>query len=567
MNAVGSPVSECFFRENAPFTVSQRHFLNGLFLGRMTASPAESAPEQAQSPLSILFASQTGTAEALAKKARKLAANHGFAGNVAPIDSVTLDDLAATKHLLLIAATSGEGEPPDNAQSAYRMLMDAPVGSLPATLNYSVCGLGDTSYAHFNKVANELDKRLTELGATRATPVMLCDADYDADYESWRDGVFASPVFESAAGAQLSDNSEENVDDIYTRKRPFLATLLDCRCLSSEQSAKKVNHIELSLASGCEQLNFEVGDALGLWPLNDMADVNTLLRLTRACARTIIQTKNGPMPLLQALHRVFDLVTVTKTTAELWNVDLSEDDQLIDVLTKQQPTLTPQQFIDGLRPLQPRLYSISSSPSKHPGEVHLTVGEVHYNVQGHERKGVASTYLGNRLVPGSNVGVYVQKSSHFSLPESDETPLIMIGPGTGIAPFRAFLEEREQRKASGKNWLFFGDQHENADYLYKEQICEWQETGLLNRLSLAWSRDNRQKVYVQHLIEQEGEAFFSWLEQGAAIYVCGDASRMAVDVEQAIVGVISKQGDMKAEAAVGYLEGLRKTHRYQRDVY
>jgi len=317
----------------------------------------------------------------------------------------------------------------------------------------------------------------------------------------------------------------------YSKKRPFLATLLACECLTDERSAKRVNHIELSLASGCEQLTFEVGDALGLWPLNAMEQVNTILELTQLSGRDIVQTKNGAMPLRQALQRVFDLGAIGKTASELWGVAPEPDDQLLDVLDGNTLQLTPQTLVDGLRLLQPRLYSISPSPDKHPGEVHLTVAEVHYSLRDKERHGLASTFLGERLEPGSTVGVYVQKASHFGLPANDDTPLIMIGPGTGIAPFRSFLEEREVRQAGGKNWLFFGNQHEAGDYLYQQQLCDWHDSGLLTRLSLAWSRDTAKKVYVQHLIEQEGATFYRWLEQGAAIYICGDASRMAGDVE------------------------------------
>lgn len=556
------------FPTDAPFDVVQRSFLNGLLRGRLGRTTQAPTNSQQQTPLGIFYASQTGTAAALAKQLKKLAAHHGFSAAVAELDSITPAQLADSAHLLIVAATSGEGEAPDNAQSFFRLLMADDAPALPASLHYSVCGLGDASYAHFNKVAQDLDSRLAELGATRSIPPVLCDADYDEDYERWCESAFASDAFASAAGASIEPATDavEEPTDVYTKKRPFLATLLDCHCLSDAASQKKVNHIELSLASGCDQLSFDVGDALGLWPLNDMADVEAVLQLARVSGRAVVQTKNGAMPLQQALQRVFDLTTMAKSAGELWQVPLAADDQLLDGLAKLTEPLPPQRLVDALRPLQPRLYSISSSPLKHPGEVHLTVAEVHYEHQGRSRKGVASTFLGSRLEPGSTLGVYVQKATHFALPD-DDTPLIMIGPGTGIAPFRSFLEEREVRAAKGWNWLFFGDQHETADYLYKQQISEWRANGLLNRLSLAWSRDSAQKVYVQHLIVKEGKEFFSWLQQGAAIYVCGDASRMAADVEAAIIQVIGEQGAMTPDAAHAYLDALRRTHRYQRDVY
>lgn len=569
MNAADQVSAVEFFPTGSPFSEAQLGFLNGLFLGRLSAAAQTTAPIQEQTALTILYASQTGTASALAKAMKKVAAGHGFSGKVAELDSVAPTDLAATHHLVIIAATTGEGEPPDNGRRFYRQLFENDVAPLPATLNYSICGLGDSSYAQFNKVARDIDDRLNDLGATRVTPLAPCDADYDVQYEAWREGVFASDPFVAAAGptGEVVADTNGEPEPFYSKKRPFLATLLNCERLSDAQSAKTVNHIELSLASGCEQLRFEVGDALGIWPYNDLTDVQQVLELTNSPGRAIVQTKQGPMPLQLALQRVFDLTTPANIASELWEVAPAENDQLPEVLAKAQKSFTPQNLVDGLRSLQPRLYSISSSPIKHPGEVHLTVSEVHYELNGTARKGVASTFLGCRLEPGSTLGVYVQKSTHFGLPEDDETPLIMIGPGTGIAPFRSFLEEREVRQAKGWNWLFFGDQHEQADYLYKEQIRDWRGNGLLSRLSLAWSRDSPRKVYVQDLIVQDGAEFFSWLQRGAAIFVCGDASRMAVDVEAAILKVISEHGAMGKVDAEAYLDDMRRSRRYQRDVY
>ena len=281
-----------------------------------------------------------------------------------------------------------------------------------------------------------------------------------------------------------------------------------------------------------------------------------------------MQLASGPCKLRSALLTELDIVTVTPTTLEKWSIDRPFDNaHVIDLLKAGVKGIAPQKLVDGLRPLQPRLYSISSSPKKHPGEVHLTVGEVHYDLDGTNREGVASTFLGERLSLGGSVGVYVQRSSHFHLPDDDTKPVIMIGPGTGIAPFHAFLEEREMRKASGKNWLFFGDQHEKTDFLYGDEIKAWSESGLLTKASLAWSRDGAEKTYVQHLIEKEGEAFFAWLEEGAAIYVCGDASRMASDVDKAIRTVIQTYAKTDEVGADTYMDQLAKDHRYQRDVY
>ena len=561
-----------FFPVDSPFSDSQRSFLNGLFLGSLNRGEEV----QASTPLTVLYASQTGTAEALSKKVRKLAAQHGFSGSIAELDSLAPADLATTRHLLVIAATCGEGEPPDNAKSFYTDLLDDGASPLPESLNYSVLGLGDASYAHFNEVATQLDKRFAELGANRVAPLTKCDVDYDDAFSNWVESVFAAAAFKDAAGTATApvETSEEE-DSPYTKNRPFLGTLTRCTRLSDKASAKAVNHIEISLASGCEPLSFEVGDALGVWPQNDPSEVDYVLQLARFSGFEIVEQNKGAssagasvsQTVRQALQHSLDLAVVTQASAEHWGVDWKEGDQLVDILQRADTGYSPQHLVDGLRSLQPRLYSIASSPKSHPSEVHLTVGEVHYDLHDSPRKGVASTYLGNRLSTGGGLGVYVQKSSHFGLPADDQAPLIMIGPGTGIAPFRAFLEEREARKATGDNWLFFGDQHEATDFLYRDQLEEWQASGLLNQLSLAWSRDTSEKIYVQHLIRQHGKEFFTWLERGAAIYVCGDASRMAADVEAAIVDVIRDQGSLTDADAVTYLDELRKSARYQRDVY
>jgi len=339
-------------------------------------------------------------------------------------------------------------------------------------------------------------------------------------------------------------------------------------CLNGEGSAKCVNHIELSPAGGGGGEDYEVGDALGVWPVNDPAEVTALLSTTGLTGREPVTLKSGPAQLRAALMSRLDLCTVTPKTLETWGLKSAPDDaQIIDLLTGLVSELSAQALVDGMRPLQPRLYSISSSPKAHPGEVHLTVGEVHYELAGTARKGVASTFLGGRVAEGGAVGVYIQNSAYFPITDNDDLPLIMIGPGTGIAPFRAFLEEREARSAMGKNWLFFGGQHEASDFLYEGQIKRWQNTGLLTKTSLAWSRDGAEKAYVQNLIAQEGAEFVRWLEDGAAIYICGDASRMAGDVKRTMLEVIAKHGGYSTDEAEVYLDRLASEHRYQRDVY
>ncbi|MEM1377020.1 MAG: flavodoxin domain-containing protein, partial [Pseudomonadota bacterium] len=530
--------------EDAPFDPAQRQWLNGLLTGlsAIAASAAAGAAEEspALAPMRVLYGSQSGNCETLSKDLRKSAGGYGFEADVSVLDDITPVDLASMNHVAIVVSTFGEGEPPDNASKFYAALMADDCPPLPASLNFSVCGLGDTSYADFNKCAEDIDSRLAALGATRVADLVKCDVDFDDDYAAWKEATFASEQFASAsagAGTSAAPIIDSEPAPMFDKNRPFMATLLTSERLSGHDSAKCVNHIEISLAGGGEDLDYAAGDALGLWPVNCPDEVNEILEAAGLSGKETVTLKTGPAALRAALTTRLDLTTVTPKTLEAFGVEKAPDGAQVLDLLQTLDTVEPQQLADALRPLQPRLYSISSSPKAHPGEVHLTVGEVRYDLNGRACKGVASTYLGDRLPVTGMVGVYVQKSAHFHPPSDDTKPLIMIGPGTGIAPFRAFLEEREARGATGKNWLFFGDQHEACDYLYRESIEDWRERGVLNELSLAWSRDGDKKVYVQTLLEERGEEVFAWLEEGAAIYICGDASRMAVDVEKALLRV------------------------------
>ena len=561
---------QSFIPEEAPFDVEQRQWLNGLFTGLYAltrAASGKSSEPEAGTALTILFGSQSGTAESLSKDLKKFAKTQGFEAEVAELDSLDPADLASINHLLIIAATFGEGEPTDNAKNFYEKLMSGDAASLPASLNFSVCGLGDSSYPNFNNVATDLDRRLGELGASRAYDLVKCDVAYDDEYASWKAEIFKSAPFASAAGAAQAPEFEE-IGPKFDKNHPFLATLLASDCLNGEGSAKTVNHIEISLAGGGENMGYSVGDSLGVWPINDATLVSEILKASGFSGKETVELKTGPCKLRSALLTKLDIVTAIPLTLETWQTELPfADAHIFDLIKKGITDFTPQKLVDGLRPLQPRLYSIASSPKKHPGEVHLTVGEVHYEMDDCAREGVASLFLGKRLPEGGSLGVYVQRSGHFHLPQDDTTPVIMIGPGTGIAPFHAFLEEREMRRATGKNWLFFGDQHQMTDYLYKDELEVWKETGLLTNLSLAWSRDGVDKVYVQHLIEKDGAQFYEWLQEGAAIYICGDASRMAADVDKAIRKVVATHGGLDEAGVDAYMTSLSHDHRYQRDVY
>lgn len=557
--------------DSAPFDSEQREWLNGLLTGINTIAAAARASHEADAPgtpLSIFYGSQSGNCEVLSKDLKKYAATQGFDATIAELDAITAEEMASLNHVLIVCATFGEGEPTDNAKNFYTSIMAEDAPALPPSLNFSVCGLGDSSYADFNKCAIDINTRMVELGATPCRDIITCDVAFEDDFATWKGEVFATEVFKSAAGAASAPAPSDDDEPVFSKNKPFLANLISSTNLSGQGSLKRVNHIEISLAGSGDDMHYEVGDVLGVWPVNPPELVDEILKAGQFSGKERVVLKSGPGTLKMLLLSKLDINVVNANSLETWGIEKTTDDfQVIDVLEQLKPELDAQTFVDGLRPLQPRLYSIASSPKAHPGEVHLTVGEVHYDLFDKQRVGVASTWLGARIAEGANLGVYLQHSPHFHIPDDDTAPLIMIGPGTGIAPFRAFLEEREMRAATGKNWLFFGDQHEAEDYLYQEQIEAWKDSGLINNLSLAWSRDSSAKVYVQHLIKQSGDEFFQWLEAGGNIYICGDASRMAADVDKAIREVIAEHGGFDAEGVQAYMDKLTTEHRYQRDVY
>ncbi|MBD5770311.1 diflavin oxidoreductase [Marinomonas colpomeniae] len=557
---------------DAPFDPVQREWLNGLLTGISTiAAAAQAGPKEKEpgTPLSIFYGSQSGSSEVLSKDLKKFAATQGFDAKIEELDSVDLASMAVLNHVLIICSTFGEGEPPDNAKKFYENLLSNEAPALPATLNFAVCGLGDSSYTYFNKAAEDIYSRMAELGASPCKALLCCDLAFEDDYAEWKGDVFQTEAFVSAAGAAVAGaETNEQYVPAFDKNHPFIANLIQVKGMSGDKSAKCVNHVEISLAGGGVDLDYQAGDVLGVWPLNCPEDVNAILNASPFTGSEIVELKSGPASLRVLLQSKMDIHTVNGKTLEAWGIDATPDDyQVLDVMSDIKPDIDAQTFLNGLRPLQPRLYSIASSPKAHPGEVHLTVGEVRYDLFNKPRKGVASTWLGERLPAGSNVGVYIQSSLHFHIPDNDDAPLIMIGPGTGVAPFRAFLEERETRQAAGPNWLFFGDQHEAEDFLYRDQISKWQEMGVLTKASLAWSRDTAAKVYVQTLIREQNQEFYAWLEQGGYIYICGDASRMAADVDTAIRDVIKEQGNLDDEGVQAYMDKLVAEHRYQRDVY
>ena len=552
--------------------------------GALGASVADAGPK---TPLVVLYGSQTGTAEGLAKKTKTEAEKRGFATKVMSMEKFADVDLTKEENVLLIASTYGEGEPPDMAKGFWDWLK-ADTAPRLEHLCYSVLALGDTNYADFCQFGKNCDERFAALGAKRVADRKDCDVEYDEPVAEWTASVFAA-LGNGANGSNGSKASaaadSATAEEGWSKKNPFPAKLTTNRKLSAEGSAKDVRHFEISLAGS--GMTYEVGDALGVIPSNCPQLVSEILKVLGCDGEEAVKTADGEHPLRLALTQHFD---ITRPSAEFLAaavqhspgselaslIDPARKDDLrkwlygreiIDVLGGLTTPFTSVEFIALLKKLAPRLYSISSSLKAHADEVHLTVAAVRYDSHGRSRKGIASTFLADRAGDGGKVPVFVQPSHGFKPPTNGDTPMIMVGPGTGIAPFRAFLEERLATGAKGRNWLFFGDQKLATDFLYQEQLEGWVKDGLLTRLDLAFSRDQAEKIYVQSRMIEAAAELWSWLEAGAHFYVCGDALRMAKDVDAALHTVIEKAGGKSADEAKAYVDKLKTEKRYQRDVY
>ncbi|WP_395741184.1 sulfite reductase flavoprotein subunit alpha [Prosthecobacter sp.] len=534
--------------ENAPFSAEQRAWLNGFLAGVLNrgAAPAGAAPTESKQPLLIAFGSQSGNAESLAKRLAREASGRGFAARAAGLDSLQPADLLKDKNVLLITSTWGEGDMPDNAVSFWDSINQN--GSSPKLdgVQFSVLALGDKNYGDtFCLAGKKLDARLEELGAKRIADRVDCDVEFDALAKKWSATAFTALSGAAAAPAAAAEEVEE-VETGYSKKNPFPAKLIYNTPLNSRGSSKDTRHIGFSLAGS--GLTYEVGDALGVHVQNCPEVVDAVIAAHVFDPQALVALPDGgTAPLREALIKHYEVRSFFGKAAEAG--------------------ITLTSFIENLRKLQPRLYSIASSIKSHADEVHLCIAAVRYSTDGVAHKGVASTFLADRLPLEETTGIYFHAANHFRLPTDLTKPVIMVGPGTGIAPFRAFLEEREATQAPGKNWLFFGDQKRATDFLYHDQIIEWVQKGHLTRLDTAFSRDQQEKIYVQTRMLQAATELWQWLEEGAHFYVCGDAKRMAKDVDDALHSIIQTAGGKSAEEAAAYVNQMKKEKRYARDVY
>lgn len=606
---------------NSPFNEEQREYLNRLiptlteaqkiwlcgFLSYPFIAGYEqsvqvdqtAAPKMEQSiqtrEVTVLFGSETGNGQSLASTiVEKLQAKQ------LPVQSFSMDDfkpqnLKKVQDLLIITSTHGEGEPPENARSFYEFLHSKRAPKLE-NVRFSVLALGDESYEFFCQTGKDFDKRLEELGGERLYPRVDCDVDFEDPAEQWINGVVAVLHETSNANASAISVSEkqaavtllEEKQSVYSKKNPYPAEVLENINLNGRGSNKETRHLVLSLEDS--GLTFAPGDSLAILPENDPELVDSLINELGWNPEESVQiNEEGDIySLRKALLSKFEITRLTKSfiqaAAELFHHEelkklaapgneekvkaYLDGRDLLDFVRDFPPVqLKPVDFIQILRKLPARQYSIASSLKANPDEVHLTISTVRFQAHGRNRKGVCSSQIAERIQPGDMLPIYVDQNPNFKLPSNPDTPIIMIGPGTGVAPFRAFLQEREAEGVTGKSWLFFGDQHFSSDFLYQVEWQKWLKNGVLTKMDVAFSRDQAEKVYVQHRMLEKRKEFYQWLEEGAVVYVCGDEKHMARDVHQTILTILEKEGGLTSEQAAVYLDQMRKQKRYQRDVY
>ncbi|MFS2221327.1 sulfite reductase subunit alpha [Pantoea sp. B65] len=581
-----------YIPEDAPFNGEQKYWLAGFLAGlhsrllvledkqQIAAGSAAAATTQ----LHILFGSQTGNAEALAQSAAKAARAKGLVPVVQGLGEVDIEVFATMRHVLIVTSTYGEGEMPDNAQLFWQALSASTAPRLEQ-MHFAVLAIGDTGYDGFCQAGKFFDMRLEQLGASRVTDRIDCDIDFEEPSNQWI--ASSMPMFAASAGssgAALDNLPEAPVIPGSNKQNPYAAALITNKRLSAEDSAKDIRHFEFDLTDS--GLKYEAGDALGVIPVNDPTLVKLLLTQLKSDYETPVPGFDRSLgdlltyqfEISEPSRKLIEWVGQNTTNQELRHI-LQHDDKdtmgiwlwgkdTLDLLQLELTrSLSVTEFVALLRPLQHRAYSISSSQKAHPNQVHLTIASVRYHSAGRARNGVCSTYLAERVGRGEKPAIFISPNKAFRVPANSDAPLIMVGPGTGIAPFRAFLQERQACDAKGKNWLFFGDQHQQHDYIYQDELTAWQQTGLLTRLDLAFSRDQEEKIYVQTRMLEQGAELYAWLQEGAYFYVCGDASRMAKDVDRALYQVITRFGGLSEEGAAEYVDQLKKEKRYLRDVY
>jgi sulfite reductase (NADPH) flavoprotein alpha-component len=566
-------------------SAAQLQWVSGYVAGLAAAGQAPPADQagQAGSTLTVLYGSQTGNGKRVAESLARRARDKGFATRLESLANFKPAALRREALVAFVISTHGEGEPPDDAELFHEFILSSRAPAL-TELRYAVLALGDSSYANFCQSGRELDARLHELGARRVETLVECDLDYETSATAWSDAVLGRLPGLMQAGAAVPHLRAVDTVASHDKLHPYVAEVLCNQKITGAGSSKDVRHLELSLeGSG---LHYEPGDALAVIATNPPQLVDEILHVTGLDPQAPVQVRGRDATLAAALERDLEITAPSlgfltswaefSDSAELRSLlepdrrlalsRLLDGHQIVDVMHSFPASINADMLVTSLRRLSPRSYSIASSPRANPGEVHLTVAAVRYQAFGREHRGAASTFLVDRVKVGDRIPVFVEANTRFRLP-ADDRPVIMIGPGTGVAPFRAFVEERVERGAAGRNWLIFGDRNFSSDFLYQ---LEWQrhlKQGHLARLDVAFSRDQEDKLYVQHRIRERAAELWSWLQDGAYLYVCGDARRMAGDVNDALIDVIAKAAAVERAEAESRLKEMRRAGRYQRDVY
>ena len=569
-----------------PFSFDQESWMEGFITGLKHQSNSINnnirEKNDSETLINILFGTQTGNSESVAEDLSNFALSNGFKTQINALDDIEMNNLSKMKNVAIITSTYGEGEMPDNAQLFWNALSSNTAPQLN-NMNYSVLALGDTGYEEFCHAGKLLDTRLEQLGAKRIIKRIDCDVDFEDLAEKWINSVV--PKFNPDKKLDVVNKDKtESIVKSWSRKNPYEAIISYNTLLSGPNSNKEIIHYEIDL--GNSGLKYEVGDSLSIIPRNKQLLVDQIIERLHTSKDFI--PSGHEIDIENLLKFKFEILTPTKRLIE-YVEKIAEDSKLSLILEKKDSkalddfkwgmdvldfmNLNPkvdfivEKFLDLLKPLQHRTYSISSSINKYDNKVHLTISSVRWKNKKRDYNGVCSTYLADDCNENEKIKIFFTPNKSFRLPEDKDKDIIMIGPGTGIAPFRAFLQEREVTNSSGKNWLFFGDQTRDNDFIYEDELKDMLNKNILTKLDLAFSRDQKEKLYVQHKIYENKKEFFSWIENGSIIYICGDATKMAKDVEDIILKIISEEKNCSFNDSIDYLNKLKKEKRYLRDVY
>lgn len=577
----------------------QKLWLSGYLYGLYSASqqtdkafaiPGEAPAQALEKPtVAVLYGSHTGNGKKIAKQLTEKAKTRGFEVQLADMNDYQSRKLKDEKVLLVIVSTHGEGDPPMAAETLYEFIHSARAPKLNET-KFAVLALGDRSYVQFCQTGKDFDTQLEKLGAKRITDRVDCDVDFEEDANNWIETVLSKieseaivPKNGNGIAAFVKTQQGVSLASIYNRKNPFEAAILEKIQLNGRGSTKETWHVEVSLeGSG---LTYEPGDSLGIIPENATEVVGLVLKKANisdsesvdwnGAQKSIaeILTYDLELNLLSrdVLEKVFAKTQNAKLAALLGNSNLLKEyvygRDIADLLSDFKTEWSAQELVNTLRKQQPRLYSLASSLNFAPEEAHLTIGAVRYENLGRKRTGSASTFVADLRQANETFNVFVEQNEYFRLPQNPSTPIIMVGAGTGVAPFRAFVQEREAQGADGKNWLFFGNPHFTTDFLYQTEWLQALKKGNLTKLNVAFSRDQTEKIYCQHKLLKNSREIFDWIENGTQFYVCGDKNKLAPDVEAALLQIVSREGGFNGEKALEYVKDLKKQRRYLEDIY